>query len=132
MRHRHSTPNRWGTYAAVVVLGTGLSGIVATASCNSGGECTDTLPLGSYAHSCEGCEMRGSVRACSCGDGHAHMLDTQLDTCSCATSDSIANCWGKLQCTECACIPSGNACGPSDSDVAACCSGHCGSHGTCD
>ena len=105
--------------------------LLTTAACGGGGACSDELPVAGYADSCEDCEMQGSVLACSCGDGHNGMVATTLDTCSCETADAISNCGGTLQCTDCACIPNGNACGPSGTDVAACCSGHCGDTGTC-
>ncbi len=115
------------------VFATGLFSIAISAACNGGsGGCSDVLPIAGYAKSCESCEMQGGVLSCSCGDGHSHMQQTRLDTCSCETSDQISNCSGHLQCTECSCIPKGNACGPSGKAVAACCSGFCGAHGTCE
>lgn len=106
--------------------------LLGAVACDGGGACSDTLPAAGYAKSCEDCQMDGSVLSCNCGDGHNGMVATTLDTCTCESAETISNCGGNLQCTDCACIPNGNACGPSNSDVEACCSGHCGDHGTCD
>lgn len=106
--------------------------MAAGTGCSEDGACSDSLPDGSYAETCEGCSMDGSTLECECGDGHYNLVAASLDTCSCDAGQEISNCYGTLTCGDCGCLSSGIACGPSDSSVAACCSGYCNANGNCD
>ncbi len=93
----------------------GLTGGSSGASSDAGvrGPCVTSLPSGSYARSCQGCTMTGTVLAClGCNDGKGASPRARLDTCSCGTADrsqSISNQNGVLTCGTIA-PPSGGKC----------------------
>jgi hypothetical protein len=63
-------------------------------------------------------------------------IEQQLEAEERGVCDQFQGYYGPNSCRaaeadENACIPNGNACGPSDSYVDACCSGYCGETGTC-
>lgn len=69
---------------------------------SSGAGCSNSLPAGSFAKSCSGCTMEGSVLSCTgCGDGAGANPSAKIDTCSCASADAtqgISNNHGVLTC----------------------------------
>ncbi len=89
---------------ATVLLGVG---IVAACGSNSGTSssglgCTTSLPAGSFAASCSGCSMSGTVLSCTgCGDGSGGTPAARLDTCTCGSAEAtqgISDNHGVLEC----------------------------------
>lgn len=68
--------------------------------------------------------------------GKACWVAAQLEAEERGVCDQFQGYYGPNSCRAAdedddACIPNDNACGPSDTYVAACCSGYCGETGTC-
>lgn len=98
--------SKWGVHVVV-----GLAGIALVVACSGGSAdgsdgdgpgCTESLPPGTFARSCDGCLMNGTVLSCTgCSDGAGGDPGAQLDTCSCASAEStstISNNNGVLTC----------------------------------
>ena len=130
-RTRDSTFGRRAfTWRAGWVLLVALA-VGAASGCGEDGKgCAEDMPSGSFAASCEGCKMEGTVLSCRCSDGSA-LHDTELDTCSCE-HDDVYNDHGSLKCGDGSCIPDGNGCARSSTPDDGCCSGYCGANGTCE
>jgi hypothetical protein len=94
--------------------------------------CRDSLPSGSYAETCKDCSIDCTILSCRCGNGRGSFLETELDISECDPKNDISNYLGALECSGPSCIRNGNACGPSDTFVSACCSEYCGPNGTCE
>jgi len=55
------------------------------------------MPRGSWAETCRGSRMRGSVLTAVCDDGHGRYRPTSIDVRACY-SHRIKNSWGRLIC----------------------------------
>lgn len=86
--------------------------------------CSTSLPAGSFAKSCTGCTMSGTVLACTgCGDGTGANVPARLDTCSCpssAATQGISNSHGVLECGSSGTTSTPEKCSPGSGECKNC------------
>ncbi len=111
---------------ATVILGVGIIAACGSDSNSSsaGLACSTSLPSGSFAASCTGCSMRGTVLACTeCGDGSGGTPRASIDTCTCSSAEAtqgISNNHGVLECGSGAPATGGGKCSPGSGECKNC------------